>query len=121
MWNANSEPTCRERRTAQHRRGCFAKAPTRDVLDGITLMAAVFAPLPNVILMGEWCVEPFIRSAHGPGYYEFPSEALKSVMLGARTMRDDEAWLGGIVGAMTRPIPIRRAQLAPDGLIAIVA
>ena len=59
----------------------------------------------------------FIRSQHGPGYYSFPPEAIRSAILGARTAPETVEWLERVSAALPQPLHLRRAQIDRAGAV----
>ncbi|MEI4902472.1 hypothetical protein Q8G48_28445, partial [Klebsiella pneumoniae] len=64
-------------------------------------------------------LEDFMREQHGPGLYEIPGEAVRSVILGSRIDAETEGWLRALVARMRRGVAIRQASLAGDGRVTI--
>jgi hypothetical protein len=64
-------------------------------------------------------LESFMRDQHGPGHYSFPPEAIRSVILGSRLSGENEKWLRSVLGRATHKVPIRRASIGRDGIMAV--
>ena len=64
-------------------------------------------------------VQAFMLAQNGPGYYSFPSKAIRSVILGARVTPAIEAWLRGAIEGLPKPIVLKRAVIARDGKLTI--
>lgn len=64
-------------------------------------------------------VRAFIEDQHGSGYYSFPVEAIRSVILGSRVEAEVESWLQAVIRRSARIIPVRRASITSDGLVTI--
>lgn len=58
----------------------------------------------------------FIQSQHGPGYYRFPIEAIRSVILGSRIEPNVEIWLRGVLASADHPIEIKRHVSTRSGV-----
>lgn len=63
--------------------------------------------------------QSFMRDQHGPGYYSFPIEAIRSLILGSRITTENEAWLRSILEHCPTAIPIRRARIAKDNVVTV--
>jgi hypothetical protein len=61
----------------------------------------------------------FKQSQHGPGYYSFPPEAIRSLITGSSVTTEGESWLRSVIEKAPRAITIRRASLARDGTITV--
>jgi hypothetical protein len=64
-------------------------------------------------------IQAFMRAQDGPGYYSFPPEAVRSVILGARADTETAEWLQGISGRLPQSVAIRRAQIDRAGTVTI--
>jgi Protein of unknown function (DUF2971) len=61
----------------------------------------------------------FKRDQHGPGYYSFPADAIRSVILGSRVGRDVESWLRTVIDRAPQAIAVKRAIISRDGMVTI--
>jgi Protein of unknown function (DUF2971) len=61
----------------------------------------------------------FMRDQHGPGYYSFPAEAIRSVILGRRVEENIETWLKTVIDRAPQAIAIKRATISRDGMVTI--
>ncbi|MGA7949410.1 MAG: DUF2971 domain-containing protein [Thiobacillaceae bacterium] len=52
----------------------------------------------------------FLKSQNGPGYYDFPREAIRSVILGSRIEPSAEEWLREMLARAYAPISIKRME-----------
>jgi Protein of unknown function (DUF2971) len=65
-------------------------------------------------------LESFMRNLHGPGKYDFPAGAIKSVILGARVHPDMEVWINSVIQKASNPIAIKRTAIERNGTVRIL-
>ncbi|MEQ1599605.1 MAG: DUF2971 domain-containing protein [Methylotenera sp.] len=65
-------------------------------------------------------VESFMRNLHGPGKYDFPASAVKSVIVGANVSTDTITWLNSVIEQASNPIKIRHAEIERNGAVKIL-
>jgi hypothetical protein len=52
----------------------------------------------------------FIQNQDGPGLYEFPREAITSVILGSEISTENEAEVRDMIGRMPKPVVVKRVH-----------
>lgn len=64
-------------------------------------------------------LQAFILGQHGPGHYEFPADAIQSIVLGSSIPPESEDWVRSLVKRMSNPPDIKRAHLAKNGTVTV--
>lgn len=59
----------------------------------------------------------FMRDQHGPGYYSFPPEAIRCIILGPSMKPDMETWLRSVLGNRPMPTKIKCMKSTRNGQI----
>jgi hypothetical protein len=63
--------------------------------------------------------QTFMGDQHGPGYYSFPSQAIRSVILGQKASVETESWLREVVERAPSHISIKRASVSNSGVVTV--